>query len=123
MKKIIFILSVFLFISIITYGQTYTNDPLKIPNYAVPSPEVAAFTKYGDVPVSEYSGTSEISIPLYTVKLGSLSIPITLSYHASGIQVSQEATWVGLGWNLMAGGCISYTPVGGNDQIDSTFVP
>src|ERR1019366_7533528 len=32
------------------------------------------------------------------------------------IRVTQEATWVGLGWDLSAAG-ITYEPVGGNDQL------
>ncbi|MBP1631247.1 MAG: hypothetical protein H6Q15_2140 [Bacteroidetes bacterium] len=116
MKIYTSIISSLLFFCSFTTIKAESNDPFKIPEYTIPSPEVASFIKYGDIPVSEYSGTPNISIPIYTVKSGSLSLPIELSYGASGIQVSQEATWVGLGWNLIAGGCITYLPVGGNDQ-------
>ena len=87
-----------------------------MPDVIPPSPEAKGLGIYGDIPVSTYTGVPNISIPIYTVKAGKLSLPITLSYHATGIEVSQEATWVGLGWNLIAGGDISYIPVGGNDQ-------
>lgn len=80
------------------------------------SPEISSLMKYGDIPVSEYTGTPNISIPIYTVKSGILSLPIELSYHGSGIKVNQEATWVGLGWDLNVGGTISYIPVNKNDQ-------
>ncbi len=118
MKKVSTLLIVLLFCRVLL-SQSYTNDLLKIPDYIPKSPEVTAFAKYGDIPVSEYTGTANISIPIYIVKSGGLSLPINLSYHPSGIQVSQEATWVGLGWNLIAGGAIIYAPVGGNDQINT----
>lgn len=75
------------------------------------SPVAAEFAKYVDYPVSKYTGVPDISIPLYTINTGSLSVPITLSYHASGIKASQEATCVGLGWNLNAGGVITRSVV------------
>ena len=103
-------LLVLMFFSTNLLGQ---NQPTIIPS----TPESKGFAKYVDTPVSLYTGTPDISVPIYTVKIGKLSLPITLSYHATGIQVSQEATWVGLGWNLIAGGSISYIPVGGNDMI------
>src|ERR1700722_18726695 len=47
-----------------------------------PTPNAAAFQKYGDIPVSAYTGVPDISIPLYTAKFRDISIPISLSYHA-----------------------------------------
>ena len=59
--------------------------------------------KYGEYPINLSTGVPNISIPLYTIDLGTFKLPITLDYHASGIKVDQEATWVGLGWNLNYG--------------------
>jgi uncharacterized protein YjhX (UPF0386 family) len=88
---------------------------LKIPEYTVSSPEAASLGKYGNYPVNLSTGVPTISIPLYQVKGKSLELPISLSYHASGIRVDQEATSVGLGWSLMAGGVITRTI---RDQVD-----
>lgn len=73
----------------------------------IKSPEVAAFTKVGEVPVSLYTGVPRISIPIYEVKCGELKLPITLDYQATAIQVNQESTWVGLNWLLNAGGVVT----------------
>lgn len=81
----------------------------------VPPPQAYSFAQYADMPVSLYTGTPSIDIPLYTIQVGGYSFPISLSYHASGIKVSQEASWVGLGWNLNAGGNISRTIRGMDD--------
>ncbi|MEL7421513.1 MAG: RHS repeat-associated core domain-containing protein [Bacteroidota bacterium] len=72
-----------------------------------PAPEAAAIGEYGDIPVGEFTGVPNIQIPLHTAQFRSLSVPISLSYHAQGIRVSEEASWVGLGWALNAGGSIT----------------
>lgn len=71
------------------------------------SPNAAGINRYGDVPVSLFTGTPEISIPLYELKIQDFTLPISLSYQASGVRVDQHPSWVGLGWSLLAGGCIS----------------
>lgn len=88
------------------FGQTSVDqyDPgvKSVPT----SPEVALLGRFGDVPVGYYTGTAEVSIPLYTLKVDHIEIPLTLSYHTSGIKVADEATWAGLGWNFMPEGTI-----------------
>ena len=88
---------------------------VEIPYYQYKSPEAAAFRKYGEYAVNEYTGDPNISIPIYTLSYKDIEIPITLSYDASGIKVDQDASWVGLGWNLMVGGCINYVAAGDVD--------
>ncbi len=88
--------------------------PFSIP----PSPEAEAFRKHGNYPVSQYTGLPNISIPIYTIHLEDLDIPIELSYHASGIKVDETASWVGLGWSLSSGGVISREIKGIADEDD-----
>lgn len=77
--------------------------------YVPKAPNAAGLVQYVDCPVSYYTGTPEISIPLYEIDAQGVKIPITLTYHASGVRVAQEATWVGLGWNLSCGGMVART--------------
>ncbi|MEO1010890.1 MAG: RHS repeat domain-containing protein [Bacteroidota bacterium] len=86
-----------------------------------PSPTAASLGTYADYPVSKYSGVPNISIPLTSIDMGGFSLPVSLSYHASGIRVAQEASWVGLGWALNAGGVIS-RQVRGKDDFDGWLV-
>jgi YD repeat-containing protein len=48
------------------------------------------------------TGDFTYTLPVMTVPGPGLGFPLVLNYHA-GIQPEQEATWVGLGWNLQAG--------------------
>ncbi len=97
------------------------NDPMGLtpemlrPQFSNLTPEAASLGRYGAFQVSEYSGAANISIPLYTVKSGDVSFPITLYYDATGIKVEQDATFVGLGWNLSYGGMISHVVCGEDD--------
>lgn len=81
-------------------------------NYSIATPNAATFNKYMDSPVDLYSGTAQVNIPVYTLKDGSVELPISLSYATSGIKVNEEAGWVGLGWMLDVGGCITRKVIG-----------
>src|SRR5690606_39188406 len=72
-----------------------------------PSPNVKEMNKYLDQPVNTSSGIPSIQIPIYTINVGNIVVPISLDYHAGGIKVDQEASSVGLGWSLNAGGNVN----------------
>lgn len=71
------------------------------------TPNTYAFARYGDLPVDYSVGIPQINIPLASIEDRDLRVDVSLSYHASGIKVDQEASWVGLGWSLNAGGMIT----------------
>lgn len=73
------------------------------------APTSASLGRYGDHPVDLSTGQVPIEIPLYEIKSGDLSVPIKLKYHSGGIKLNQEASWVGLGWNLDFGGSVVRT--------------
>ena len=75
--------------------------------FAPRTPTVAALQQHIDMPSVESNGLVPININLWTIDEGDIHIPITLSYHGSGIKVDQLAGNVGLGWSLQAGGIIS----------------
>jgi hypothetical protein len=96
-----------------TFAQPVNNQ---IKDVTMPAPNAAALGKYGDYSVGNFTGVPDISVPIFTVQEGSLSLPISLSYHASGIKVAEMASWVGAGWSLGAGGIISRTVQGLYDE-------
>jgi hypothetical protein len=118
MKK--YILSVTCnFIALILMGQSgnYTAELQKI----IPqTPQAAAFNRYGEYPVSPATGIPQIDIPLYEIKANDISIPVSVSYHASGIKVEDVATPVGLGWTLNFGGVITRSVYGLVDKPNYT---
>jgi YD repeat-containing protein len=98
----------------IAYGQP--NNPTFDQNPIPPSPEAQAFMKYGIYPVDYSTGVPKVEIPIYEIKSGKLSLPISLSYHASGIKINELAGSSGLGWSLNAGGAVSRVINGIEDE-------
>lgn len=95
---------------------TYSGWSQELPNIVPPSPEAAALGTFTEVPVSHYTGLPNISVPIYTIQEGGVSIPISLSYHARGVQVSQTAPRTGMGWSLSYGGSLSRQTRGKADE-------
>ncbi|MCD2421224.1 hypothetical protein LQ567_00515 [Niabella pedocola] len=85
----------------------------------ISSPTAASLGKYADIPVNKNTGIPEISVPLYTVTSGPLSLPLTLSYHASGLKVQEVSGWTGAGFAMQAGGAITRTVRGLPDDRSS----
>lgn len=117
MKRLLLIL-VIVSGSLKMLAQGFNNNSQKsYINIAMPkTPESQSFEKYGNIPLDEFSGTASISVPLYNVQGKYLSVPVSLTYHSSGIKVNQEATWVGLGFDLMTGGRITLETKGNVDE-------
>ncbi|PWG77947.1 hypothetical protein [Pararcticibacter amylolyticus] len=105
-----------LLLSVKALSQTVPSLPKIIP----PSPTVQNFMRYGEIPVDYSTGVPNISIPIYTLEGKKLNVPISISYHASGIKVNDIASEVGLGWVLNAGGLVSRTVF---SQPDGTGAP
>lgn len=125
MKKIfITLFSVFLLVNL--YAQTESPNAtiakfeFKAKQVISPSPNAAELGKYGNVPVSLFTGTPTISIPLGGLKGNSLSLPVSLSYNASGFKPQDIATWTGSGWSLNAGGVITRAVIG-NPDLDRNY--
>lgn len=86
-------------------NRDQTEPFVSLEQFLPPSPQASALARYGEYPVSLATGVPEISIPLYDIRLGGYTLPVSISYHASGIKVDDVASTVGLGWVLNAGGC------------------
>ena len=108
----------FCIVLVVALAEGYAQEPYQPTKIIPPSPTAASLGIYGDVPVSTYTGTANVAIPLYTIKTNQHSVPVTLNYNCSAIKVAQDAGWVGLGWSLSAGGVITRT-IRGNDDFSS----
>jgi len=101
---------------------TATRGPVVMPSQIIPaSPKVSSMTKYGDYPVSLYTGLVDITVPIYTIRVNNIEVPIEFKYHASGIKYDDVSLEVGLGWSLMAGGAIDYNIRGSQDSKTNIY--
>lgn len=103
MKRVLYGIVCLFFVLTRTEAQT---SEFNIQNYHPASPTAFQFLKYTEMPVSEYTGVSNISVPIYEIKEDGVTIPVKLTYHSGGFRVSDEASWVGLGWDLSIGSIV-----------------
>jgi YD repeat-containing protein len=126
MRKISYLSLAIMFVSLLS-GYAQTMDPAKTTDYnniKMPeSPTSASLGKVDDLTVNTATGIPSINIPLYTFEMDGVSVPISISYNASGIKVGDLATSVGLNWSLEAGGQISRTVRGKADDFQGWFDP
>ncbi|HWW40855.1 RHS repeat domain-containing protein [Pedobacter sp.] len=93
----------------------FAQDPaLKV---LPPSPNAASLGVYGQIPVSLFSGLPQISIPVAKSGSDEVDIDLSLNYHGGGVRPDQHGSWVGLGWDLNAGGVITRKRNGGVDEF------
>lgn len=109
-KTIIYNLLLFSFF----IGNSQSQDDYGI---SIPSPNAASFTNQIDVPVSQFTGKANYTIPVYNIHEGNLNLPISLSYTASGFKPNEHPGWVGSGFFLNAGGVITRKVRGENDDL------
>lgn len=113
MKKIILIKLLFL-ISWINGQDQIRSD---VQNIIPPSPSVSGLMKFEEIPVSNYTGIPDVTIPLVNLQTLSKQISINLKYHPSSIAADEVSSDVGLGWNLSYGGSVSRTVQGYADEM------
>lgn len=109
-----------LILALMMFFNAIKTDAQSDHIYNVPGPEVANIGLYGTIPVSHFTGIPDISIPLYTVNVGTISIPITANYHIAAVKPSSAPSSLGLGWSLRSGGYITRTVHGVYDEKKGT---
>ena len=107
-----------------------SNMPGMSPNVEFPSlnkdpqtPTAASIARFGDFPVSYFSGRPDISIPICNLTCRNLSLPVALTYEPSGVMVNNLPGWAGQNWTLDAGGLITRKSNGKLDERISSEVP
>ncbi len=122
MIRIQYLKNIILLILVFSSGLHGQESFQALDNTIPPSPTAGSLVKTVQTPVSYYTGIPSVVVPLWEMKGRKLNIPITLSYHASGIKVEELAGWVGLGWSLNAGGVITRTVRGVPDDHTLGFL-
>lgn len=106
MKKFIYL--GFLLIIISVNGQM---------NIVPPSPNASSIAKFVENEVSLNTGTVNVNVPIYKVTVDDVTLDINLAYNTKGVLVAEDASDVGLGWTLNAGGVITRQVRGRPDEI------
>ncbi len=127
MKKIL--LSIFAIhlclVGMAQQSESFFNSPY-IDHYSnvIPqTPNASSFTIYGNTPIDYSTGVPNINIPLYTLEVDGVQVPISISYHASGVKVDDLASVVGLKWTLNASGGIFRSIAGGKADEEGWLNP
>ena len=86
--------------------------------YCMPDPQVWGMIKYSGQTPDLYTGTVRAEIPIYTYSDPDFEIPVSLTYASNGYMPNTQANFVGLGWSLNAGGCITRRVQGIRDELE-----
>jgi hypothetical protein len=94
----------------------------------LPSPTAWKFSQYGDIPVSQFNGSAQLSVPILDFQYQGQKNNIELSYYNTGFKPDAHPGWVGEGWNINVGGVITREVKGLPDEflfyfMDYTTVP
>lgn len=60
-----------------------------------------------NVSVDPLTGSAQVSIPIWQLSEGDISVPISIHYAGGGVRVEQGEGSAGMSWNLNAGGAVS----------------
>lgn len=84
----------------------------------IPTPNATDLGKYGEFPVSYYTGRANISIPLFSTTVKGMPLNMTLDYDTSGILFNSMPGWTGQNWTLNVGGVITRCVENRQDELE-----
>jgi len=102
--------------------QDTTSNPknqralIELPQIAPPLPTSAIYQRYGATPPNLSTGTVNINIPLYTLKVNGFELPFSLDYQTSGIKLMDPFLPLGYGWVFSPGLRITRVIMGNADD-------
>ena len=117
-KYKIIILTLLFIINCFGKGQTQNNTDYAPRDYSIvpPSPSVSNLMDIQNYPMTNNRGVPDISFTLFTLKSGTISVPIVLTYQDGGIRSNQKSGNAGLGWTVVCGASIGHTVYGAPDD-------
>lgn len=76
-------------------------------NTGVFSPQVSEMFRYGATETSLHTGRLNFSIPIFTLEDPDFNLTLKLRYNGEGFRPRKHSGFVGYGWFLEGGGCIT----------------
>ncbi|HKO81341.1 MAG TPA: hypothetical protein VJU78_13140, partial [Chitinophagaceae bacterium] len=118
MRKLILLIGIAVYGQYNAQGQAAPNpaDYSKLADILPPSPNAASLGKYGGFDFGLNTGTMSLSVPVCDYFSTNIAVPISLSYNSNGVKVDEIGSRVGISWSLNAGGVITRTVYGRNDE-------
>ncbi|WP_257667405.1 hypothetical protein [Parapedobacter tibetensis] len=111
-------------VSVGMHAQAQTGEHFQASKVIPPSPTAASLVKFVDIEASHFTGGHGLGVPLLDESSDKVPIRISLEYNsANGIKVSDEASWVGLGWALSDGGGVITRSIRGLDDFKTGGYP
>ena len=99
---------IFLLTLLLTSITCFSQSTFKFyDDISIPQTDAWNFVRQGEVSPSMYTGTINLSVPIYEYKDKDFTIPITATYSSNGNMPNQIAGILGPGWNLEIGGSIT----------------
>ena len=91
-------------------------------NYEVYRPSVNSeqFNIGASIETALSKGQPSVVIPLFELQGKGYNLPISLMFYGGDVNCETEASTIGLGWSLMAGGCITSTVKDKEDSFITT---
>lgn len=98
-----------------------TADFFSPQNIGLSSPQVADFSKYGNLNINQFNGLLDMSVPLPGYKDRDFDLPMSIKYVSSGFIPSKRPSPVGLNWFLNFGGVVSRKVNGSPDDVKGCY--
>ena len=76
-----------------------------------------------NVSVDPLTGSAQVSIPIWQLAEGDISVPISINYAGGGVRVEQGEGSAGMSWDLAAGGAVYRDMRGLPDDCRETTAP
>ncbi len=100
--RVVFIGTIVILGVLEVYGQTAYSE-------IKPSVNAQQFITAASGSNSLHTGQLSVNIPLFNLQAKGINVPIAISFTGAGITHESEASNIGLGWSLLAGGVITQT--------------
>lgn len=99
------------------YGQDANSNA--VPTIVPPTPEAYAIGKFGGNQIGLTTGSAIYTMPLYSFKIGNLSLPLSMSYSSNGVKVDEVSSRCGMQWKMDFAGVVNRTIMGDPDEQPS----
>ena len=110
----------FLLFLLLPTGKGFSQEFFSNEVYR-PSANSAQFNIGASIETSLSKGQPSLVIPLFELQGKGYNLPISLMFYGGDVNYETEASNIGLGWSLMAGGCITATIKDKEDTFITTM--